>query len=195
MAKLIPDNIQFFASGLQFREWLESHCGSEKEIWVGFYKRETGKPSLTWSESVDEALCFGWIDGIRKSVDSVSYTIRFTPRNPKSIWSAVNIAKIETLTKQGLMKPQGIKIFEARKEKNAERYSFEQKIIEFTEPYLSYFKENKKAWDTFQSMAPSYKRTATWWVMSARQEGTRKKRLEILILDSEKNLKVPPLRR
>lgn len=195
MASLTPNNIQFFSSPEKFREWLDVNSTTCKEVWVGFYKTNTGKPSLTWSQSVDQALCYGWIDGIRKSLGDESYCIRFTPRNPKSIWSTVNIKKIEELTRLGLMKPAGTLLFEQRKEKNSGIYSFEQEAIEFTGEYLELFRKNEKAWNFFSSSANSYKKAATGWVLSAKQESTRKKRLETLISDSENNLRLAMMRR
>lgn len=195
MPGLTPFDIQFFESPEQFRSWLQANNEIKKEVWVGFYKRETGKPSLTWSESVDQALCFGWIDGIRKSIDAASYTIRFTPRNPKSIWSAVNIKKVEELKKLGLMKPAGIRLFDARSADNSEIYSFEQGKINLPDPYLHLFKANEKAWKNFEAMPPSYKKPAIWWVISAKQEATRLKRLETLIKDSENGLRIAQMRR
>lgn len=195
MAQLSPSNIQFFESPEEFRKWLEINSETVKEVWVGFYKRETGKPSLTWSESVDQALCFGWIDGIRKSLGATSYVIRFTPRNPKSVWSAVNIKKVEELKKQGLMKPAGIKLFEIRSLERSEIYSFEQGNITLPEPYLGTFKKNEIAWKNFEAMPPSYRKPAIWWVLSAKQETTKLKRLQTLIQDSENNLRIGPMRR
>ena len=140
---------------------------------------------MTWSESVDQALCFGWIDGIRKSIDEESYQIRFTPRKPTSIWSAVNIKKIEELIKKGLMFPAGIAAFENRKEYKSRIYTYENKPTEFPENFLEQFKSNKKAWEYFENLAPSYKKTSMFWVMSAKQEATQIKRLQQLIADSE----------
>lgn len=192
---LLPTNIQFFESQEKFREWLEKNHASEKEVWVGFHKVDTKKPTLTWSQSVDQALCFGWIDGIRKSLDANSYTIRFTPRNPKSVWSNININKVEELTKKGLMHPVGLELFRARKEENSGIYSFEQASTEFTEVYLAKFQENKKAWANFTSMPPSYRKAVIWWVISAKQEETRQKRLEILIGDSERGERISQFKR
>ena len=179
----------------QFRKWMEKHHDKVSELWVGFYKKNSGKDSITWPQAVDEALCFGWIDGIRKSIDSVSYMIRFTPRKSTSIWSAVNIKRAKELMELGLMHPAGIAIFKNRDERKANRYSFEQKSVKLDENYEKKFRENKKAWDHFQSMAPSYRKTASWWVMSAKQEETRLRRLNILIKDSQLSQKIGPLRR
>lgn len=195
MAQLIPNNIQYFESELHFREWLDKNWNTCTEVWVGFYKKGIDKPTLTWSQSVDQALCYGWIDGIRKSVDAESYVIRFTPRNPKSVWSDINIKKVAELTAKGLMKPAGLKLFEVRTDNNSRLYSFEQKTIEFSGELLEKFKQNAKAWKFFKSMPPSYQKAATWWVISAKQEKTQQKRLETLINDSEAGLKIAALRR
>ena len=168
---------KFFRTPEQFREWLEKNHGSKDELWVGFYKKGSGKPSITWPESVDQALCFGWIDGIRKSIDENSYVIRFTPRRPGSIWSAVNINKVKELEEKGLVTPAGRAAFEKRDAKKSEIYSFEQKNVSLGDTYEKVFKKNKKAWISFQAMPPSYRKAATWWVISAKQEATREKRL------------------
>lgn len=188
---------KFFKKPEDFRSWLDKNHAKETELLVGYYKKGTGKESITWPESVDEALCYGWIDGIRKSFDEDSYTIRFTPRKPTSIWSAVNIANIERLTKEGRMKPAGIAAHEKRKEHKTAIYSFEQsnKDLVLSKEYEAIFKKNKKAWDFFQNVAPSYTRQAVWWVISAKREETRQKRLNELIADSEAGLRVKHLRR
>ena len=175
----------FFAKQNDFRKWLEKNHKIEIELLVGFYKVGSGKPSMTWSQSVDEALCFGWIDGVRKSIDKDSYQIRFTPRKLTSIWSAVNIRKIETLTKQGLMQPAGLEIFENRKESESQIYSDENAEVKFPLEFEKQFKANKIAWEYFQSLALSYRKLSTYWVMSAKQEATKLKRLNELIADSQ----------
>ena len=139
---------------------------------------------MTWSQSVDEALCFGWIDGVRKSIDKDSYQIRFTRRKPAGIWSAINISKIEELTKQGLMQPAGLSSFEKRIESKSKIYSYEKDEVELTPAFKKQFKANKKAWDYFQSLAPSYRKVSTHWVMGAKHETTKIKRLNQLISDS-----------
>ena len=151
---------------------------------VGFYKVGSGKPSMTWSQSVDEALCFGWIDGVRKNIDKDSYQIRFTPRKSTSIWSAINIRKIEELTRQGLIQPAGLASFEQRKDSKSKIYSYEKGEEELAPNFKKQFKANKKAWDYFESLAPSYKKVSAHWVMSAKQETTQIKRLNQLISDS-----------
>ena len=176
---------KFFAKPSDFRKWLLKNHKKETELLVGFYKVDSGKPSMTWSESVDEALCFGWIDGVRTSIDNESYQIRFTPRKPASNWSVVNIQKVEKLTKQGLMHPAGLASFENRKENKPSIYSYEKKLVDFSPEIKKQFKTNKKAWDYFQSLAPSYRKPSINWVMSAKQETTKQKRLHQLIADSE----------
>ncbi len=175
----------FFAKQSDFRKWLEENHEIETEFLVGFYKVDSGKPSMTWLQSVDEALCFGWIDGVRKSIDFESYQIRFTQRKITSIWSAVNIQKIEDLKKQGLMQPAGLASFKNRKENKSKIYSYENEEVKLTPEFESQFKNNKKAWDYFQSLALSYKKASISWVMGAKQEVTQLKRLIELITDSE----------
>lgn len=181
----------YFRSPDAFRAWLERHHATQKEILVGFYRVGTRKPSMTWSESVDQALCFGWIDGVRRSVDDERYTIRFTPRKPKSNWSRINMAKVETLRKAGMMAPAGEKAFAAREEERSGVYSFEQeRPMELSPAYQQRFRANRKAWNWFQSQAPYYRRTIAFWVMSAKREETREKRLATLIADSSRGRRV-----
>lgn len=179
-------NITFFKTQTDFRKWLEKNGTSAVEIWVGFYKKDSGKATVTYKEAVDEALCFGWIDGIRKSIDEISYTNRFTPRKKKSTWSAVNIKRVGELKKLKRMKPPGLKVFEERDGKRANLYSFEQrKDPALPAGFIKQFKANKKAWNYFSSQAPWFQRTSIWWVISAKQDETKVKRLGILINDSE----------
>jgi uncharacterized protein YdeI (YjbR/CyaY-like superfamily) len=185
----------FFKSALEFRQWLAKHHLTEKECYVGFYKVKTRQLTLSWSDSVDQALCYGWIDGIRKSIDEDSYQIRFTPRKANSIWSAVNLKKVDQLKAQGLMEKEGLAIYEKRKEAQSNLYSFEQKTIDLPAGYVAIFQKNKKAWTWFETTAPSYKKASIWWVISAKQEATRLKRLDILINCSEQALKIPVGRR
>ena len=184
---------KFFATPAAWRNWLEKHNGQRRELLVGFYKKGSGKPSITWPESVDAALCFGWIDGIRRSVDEISYSIRFTPRNPKSNWSAINIKRVAELTGQGLMRPAGVKAFEARTEERSGVYSFEQRNAKFDAAQESRFRANAGAWKFFESQPPGYRRLTTWWVISAKREETRAKRLGILIEDSGQGRRIGPL--
>jgi uncharacterized protein YdeI (YjbR/CyaY-like superfamily) len=176
----------YFQNQNEFRKWLEKNHYKEKEIIVGYYKVGTGKPSLTWSQSVDQAICFGWIDGIRRSVDSERYSIRFTPRKPTSNWSNVNIKKVEELKKLGLMKKPGLDVFNNRRDSKSGIYSFENEIPKLDDNFEQIFKANKKAWDFFVKQAPSYQKTRLHWVMSAKQETTNMTRLNKLIQASEK---------
>ena len=185
----------FFKTPIEFRKWLEKNHAAAQELWVGFYKKASGKPSLTWPESVDEALCFGWIDGIRKGLDEVSYTIRFTPRRSRSVWSSVNIKRIEELKRQGRMRPAGLRAYEARIENKSEIYSYEQRSADLDEPYARQFKRNKEAWKFFQAQPASYRKAANWWVLSAKKEETRLKRLEKLMEDSAQGLRLPQFTR
>lgn len=174
----------FFPTQAQFRAWLAENHTQETELLVGYYKVGSGKPGMTWSQSVDEALCFGWIDGVRRSIDADSYCIRFTPRKPKSIWSAVNIAKIEVLTHQELMHPAGLAAFEKRQENKSKIYAYEQKNVSLSDEFETVFKADEKAWINFRAMAPSYQKTAINWVVSAKQKETRLKRLQELMGNS-----------
>jgi uncharacterized protein YdeI (YjbR/CyaY-like superfamily) len=188
--------ITFFTSASEFRTWLEEHHGTTQELWVGFYKKSSGKPSMTWPEAVDQALCFGWIDGQRQAIDDLSYTIRFTPRKPRSIWSAVNVRRAQELARLGLMQPSGLKAFEERDQKKSGVYSYEQRKSSKLDPaYEQQLQANTKAWEFFQSQPPSYQQPAIWWVMSAKQEETRERRLAKLIEDSEHGRTIPPLTR
>lgn len=171
----------FFPTPADFRRWLEAHHATETELLVGFYKVSSGQPSITWPESVDQALCFGWIDGLRKRIDDESYTIRFTPRKPTSTWSAVNIKRVQELTQLGLMTPAGLKAFEARQENRSGIYSYEQRTAELPPEYAKVLKANRAAWTFFQAQPASYRKAAMWWIVSAKQEVTRCKRLEQLI--------------
>ena len=178
----------FFATPAEFRAWLDEHHATETELLVGFYKKGSGKPSITWPESVDEALCHGWIDGVRRSLGDEAYTIRFTPRKKRSVWSNVNIRRAGELIAEGRMRPAGLAAFEARTGERSGVYSFEQKDQEkvvFSEAQARQFQADAKAWDFFQAQPPWYRRTATWWVISAKKEETRQRRLATLIADSE----------
>jgi uncharacterized protein YdeI (YjbR/CyaY-like superfamily) len=180
----------FFKKQSDLRKWFEKNADTATSLSVGFYKVSTGKPSITWSQSVDEALCFGWIDSIRNSIDEESYSIRFTPRKPNSIWSAVNIKKVEELKKLGLMKSKGLELFNMMNKEKLKTYSFERSIVELSKEFEKKFKANKKAWKFFQSMPPSYRKPVINWVMTAKQEETRLRRLATLIKDSEEGRKI-----
>jgi uncharacterized protein YdeI (YjbR/CyaY-like superfamily) len=183
--------IKFFKSSSHFRTWLKANHGTALELWVGFYKKASGQPSITWPESVDQALCFGWIDGVRKSIDDVSYKIRFSPRKPKSIWSVVNIKRANELADQGLMAPAGKKAFELRVENRSGIYSYEQRSDDLPDPYATKLKSNKTAWDFFQAQPPSYRKTVCWWIMSAKKEETSFRRLDRLIKFSAQGQRLP----
>jgi uncharacterized protein YdeI (YjbR/CyaY-like superfamily) len=175
----------FFADQYEFRKWLEKNHKKEQELIAGYYKRETGKPSMTWSESVDQALCFGWIDGIRRKIDEESYCIRFTPRRPGSNWSKLNISKVEEMKKAGLMTQAGLELYNNRKETSGERYSYENLPSELPPELEKTFRKNKKAWDFFEKQAPSYRKVRIYWIMSSKQEQTRLNRFNKLIEASE----------
>lgn len=186
-------DVFFFDSQEEFSEWLEAYHLKANELWLGFFKKSTGKANLTWSASVDVALCFGWIDGIRKTIDKERYKIRFTPRKLNSVWSAVNIKKVEILIQLGKMKPEGMYAFNNRAD--TQGYSSEQRNVPLAREYEEQIKANKAAWIFFTNLAPSYKRDAIWWVMSAKKEQTQLKRLGILIASSEQGLVIPTLRK
>lgn len=186
------DDVMFFSTQQEFSDWLEEHPNAG-ELWVGYFKKSTGRASLTWSQSVDVALCFGWIDGIRKTIDGQSYKIRFTPRKITSVWSAVNVKKVKTLIPLGKMKPAGMHVFNSRAD--AQGYSSEQRNVPLSREYEERIKANQPAWQFLINLASSYKRDSIWWVMSAKKEETRLKRLGILIASSEAGLKIPTLRK
>ncbi len=176
----------FFVTPQKFRAWLEKNHGRISELWVGFHRKATGRPSMTWPESVDEALCVGWIDGLRKTVDESSYMIRFTPRKKTSNWSLVNLGRVAVLTREGRMRPEGLKAFAERMEAKSGIYAYEQRKDAALDPASEgQFQKNAKAWKFFAAQAPSYRKVAAWWVISAKQEATRRKRLQRLIEDSE----------
>jgi uncharacterized protein YdeI (YjbR/CyaY-like superfamily) len=176
---------RFFATPKHFRAWLAKNHNRLDELWVGYYRRDTGRPSITWPESVDEALCYGWIDGIRKKVDAVSYKIRFTPRRAKSIWSAVNIGRVAVLTHEGRMLAPGAAAFGRRDETNSRRYSFENRATaKLSRADEREFRRDPAAWKFFQSQPPGYRRLAAWFVISAKRTETRRARLDRLIATS-----------
>ena len=177
---------KFFRTATDFGTWLEKNHATATELWVGFYTKNSGKPSITWPESVDQALCFGWIDGIRKRVDEISYQIRFTPRRRGSIWSAINIKRAEELVRQKQMRSSGLKAFAARIENKSGIYSYEQRSTELQQPYAKLLKKNKAAWNFFGTQSPSYRKMVGWWIISAKKEETRMARLTKLISESAK---------
>ncbi|HEY5767923.1 MAG TPA: YdeI/OmpD-associated family protein [Candidatus Udaeobacter sp.] len=177
---------KFFRTPADFVIWLEKNHATATELWVGFYTKDSGKPSITWLESVDQALCFGWIDGLRKRVDEISYQIRFTPRRRGTIWSTTNIKRAKELTRQKQMQATGLKAFAARIENKSGIYSYEQRSSELNQPYANLLKKNKAAWSFFEKQPPSYRKMIGWWIISAKKEETRMARLAKLISESAK---------
>jgi uncharacterized protein YdeI (YjbR/CyaY-like superfamily) len=177
-------DLHYFKTSSEFRKWLDKNHSTAGELWVGFYKINTNIKSISYKEAVDQALCFGWIDGIKKKVDELSYIHRFTPRKSKSKWSQTNIRRVGELSKLGLMHPSGIKTFNQRDKEKIKKYSYERKIQSLDKSYEKLFKANENAWNYFQSQAPSYQKVAILWVMTAKKEETRLRRLNTLIEDS-----------
>jgi uncharacterized protein YdeI (YjbR/CyaY-like superfamily) len=186
MAKsMTPKKPRFFATLTDWRAWLAANHDKADELWVGFHKKSTGKPSITWPESVDGALAFGWIDGKRMSLGEESYTIRFTPRKAESIWSAINIARVAELTKQGLMHARGLAAFEKRSDKKSGIYAYEQRgQAKFSDEFAKRLAANAEARAFFEAQPPWYRQNATYWVMTAKQEATRERRFAMLLEDS-----------
>jgi uncharacterized protein YdeI (YjbR/CyaY-like superfamily) len=181
---------RFFETQADLRRWLDKNHGGVAELWIGFWKAGSGKTGLTYEEAVEEALCFGWIDGLVKRFDERAYMQRFTPRRPKSIWSAINIAKIEALKKAGRMAAPGLAAYEARDPKRANLYSFENRDVALGAPFEKHFRAKAKAWKFFEAQPPGYKRLAAFWVMSAKKEETRERRFRRLLEDSARGLRV-----
>jgi uncharacterized protein YdeI (YjbR/CyaY-like superfamily) len=173
--------LTFFPTPAAFRKWLAKNHATATELQVGYYKKETGKPSITWPESIDQALCFGWIDGIRRKVDDAVYTVRFTPRKRGSLWSPVNIGRAKALIAAGQMRPPGLAEFENRAEYKSGAYSYDQRSVDLPDPYARLLKKNKAAWAYFQAQSPSYRKQVFWYVVSAKTEATRLKRLQAVI--------------
>jgi uncharacterized protein YdeI (YjbR/CyaY-like superfamily) len=191
---------RFFATPDEFRAWLEEHHSTASAVLVGFHKKGTGRPSMTWTESVREALCFGWIDGIRRSLGDESYTIRFTPRKARSNWSSLNVRHVEELIREGRMTPAGLAAYEARTPERTGVYAFEQRhSARLGREQEERFRADAKAWEFFQTQPPSYRQTAIYWVLSAKREETRERRLAQLIEDSAAGRRIaqltPPARR
>ena len=186
----------FFADPAAWRRWLEKNHATATELLVGFFKKGSERPSITWPEAVDGALCFGWIDGVRRRIDDESYSIRFTPRRARSIWSAVNVRRVAALAEAGLMTPAGLGAFEGRSAARTAVYAFEQRNAAVLAPAdEKRLRTNLKAWKFFQSRPPWYQRTVTWWIVSAKQETTRQRRLTTLITDSAAGRTVKQLTR
>jgi uncharacterized protein YdeI (YjbR/CyaY-like superfamily) len=188
-------NPHYFTSAAKFHQWLEKHHATAAELWAGFYKKSSGKASINYQEALDEALCFGWIDGIRKTVDEERYTIRFTPRKPTSNWSNVNIKRVKELIAEGRMTSAGLAAFEARKAEKSGVYTYENRPRQLSAEYEKQFRANKQAWEYFQSQAPYYQRTACGWVMTAKKEETRRRRLAVLIEDSAQGRRIAAMGR
>lgn len=186
---------RFFASPAVLRRWLETNHATARELVVGLYKKHSGRPSITWPELVDQVLCFGWIDGIRKTIDADRYTIRVTPRRRDSIWSKVNVGRVAELTRLGLMKHAGVKAFEARTAKRTGTYAFESRPKKLAPTYEKPFKAQPGAWAFFLAQPPGYQRLMAFWVMDAKKEETRLKRLAQLIKDSAAERRLGLLRR
>jgi uncharacterized protein YdeI (YjbR/CyaY-like superfamily) len=189
---------RFFKSQKEWRAWLEKNHATSTAIIVGYHKGAGAKGGFTHKQAIDEALCFGWIDSVAKGGDT-TWSIRFTPRKAKSIWSAINLKRIEELKAAGLVHPAGLAAYENRDPKLQKRYSFENRDVKLAPAYAKAFKADKAAWKNFESMAPSYRHPAVWWVMNAKQEETRQRRLATLIADSAAGRKVkhltPPKRK
>jgi len=192
----MPPKPLFFATPAAWRRWLTAHHKTRDELWVGFFRKGSGRPSITWPESVDEALCYGWIDGLRKGIDADRYMIRFTPRRAGSIWSAINVRRAKALTALGRMRAAGARAFRARTSARIGIYSFEQrKDPKLPAAYTRLFKSDPDAWRFFKEQPPGYQRIATWWIISAKQEDTRRRRLSILIHDSSQGRRIALLTR
>jgi uncharacterized protein YdeI (YjbR/CyaY-like superfamily) len=185
--------VRFFETAADLRAWLAANHETADELWVGLHRKSSGRPSITWPEVVDEALCYGWIDGIRRGIDDKSYTNRITPRRKGSNWSAVNIRRVEELEAAGRMTDAGRRAFALRDEAKSRVYSYERETAAFDDDAEATFRANKTAWSWFQDAAPYYRKAATYWVMSAKRQDTRERRLAILIDDSAKGRTVPPL--
>ena len=185
-----PSDVTYFRTPGDLRRWFRANHAKALELWVGFHKRDSGKPSITWPESVDEALCVGWIDGIRKSLGPESYTIRFTPRRKGSIWSAVNIARVKVLTEEKRMRPTGLTAHAARLENKSGIYAYEQRRDRLEEPYAGILKKNRTASEFFEAQPPGYRKLMGWWIVSAKKEETRMDRLNKLIEASAKGKRI-----
>jgi uncharacterized protein YdeI (YjbR/CyaY-like superfamily) len=179
-----PHDVRFFASPAELRDWFDANHATAAELWLGYHKKATGKPSVVWTEAVDEALCVGWIDGILQRVDETAHVQRFTPRRKGSNWSAINVAKVAALTAQGRMRPMGLAAFEARSEAKTGVYSYERPDGAFSADETARFRADAAAWADWERRSPSYRKTVTHWVTSAKQASTRERRLATLIEDS-----------
>ena len=185
----------FFAGLVPFRRWLKANGARAAELVVGFYKLDSGRPSITYPDARDEALCWGWIDGIRRNLDAVSYSIRFTPRKPRSLWSRINVARVEALTKEGRMQPAGLALYAAREEARTGVYAFEQREAARLGPAEEKaLRRNRAAWEFWSAQPPYYRKVASWWVISAKKDETRARRLALLIEHSSQGERLPQYR-
>lgn len=186
----------FFETPAQFRKWLDKNHRACAEQWIGFHRKNSGRPSITWPQSVDEALCFGWIDGLRKGIDASSYKIRFTPRRPTSTWSAINTRRMNELIRNGRVRDAGLEAFRRRTAKKTATYSYENRgSAALSDAATTEFRRQRAAWRWFTNQPPSYRQTATWWIVSAKRPETQAKRLKILIADSADGRRIAPLRK
>jgi uncharacterized protein YdeI (YjbR/CyaY-like superfamily) len=185
----------FFERPEDYRRWLAQHHDSESELWVGYYKKATGKPSITWPESVDEALCYGWIDGVRRSIDEAAYKIRFTPRRPGSLWSRLNLERAAALIEEGRMAPAGLAAYEARDPEKQAASASDLDEVGLSAEQEKEFRKLPAAWAFWTAQPAGYRKLATWWVVSAKREETRARRLATLIEDSANGLRIKELRR
>jgi uncharacterized protein YdeI (YjbR/CyaY-like superfamily) len=183
-----------FENPARFRAWLDEHHDQETELWVGYYRKGVPKTSMTYPEAVEEALCFGWIDGVGRRIDHEVSANRFTPRTKRSTWSAVNVARIGELIVAGRVHPAGLRAFEARTADNTGIYSYENRPADLPNTYLAQLHVNAAAWSWWQAQTPGYRRAATWWVVSAKQETTRDRRLATLIDDCAAGQMIKPMR-
>jgi uncharacterized protein YdeI (YjbR/CyaY-like superfamily) len=191
---LEPDDVIFFETPAELRAWFDANHETAGDLWLGYHRKATGRPTISWSEAVDEALCVGWIDSIRKRLDDTTSAQRFTPRRKGSTWSAINVAKVAALRAEGRMRPAGLAAFEARTADNTAIYSYEREVAAFSEAELSRFRAVPAAWADWEARPPSYRRAVTHWVTSAKTPETRERRLESLIADSAAGEKVRPMR-
>ena len=194
MAKLVPHDVRYFSSTAELRDWFDANHATADELWLGYWKKGTGRPSVTWTQAVDEALCVGWIDGVLQRIDDERHAQRFTPRRKGSNWSAINVAKVERLTAEGRMRPAGLRAFEARTAERTAVYTYEREIEPLTDEELARFRANEAAWGYWERRAASYRRAATAWVTGAKQATTRERRLATLIDDSSAGRLIKPLR-
>jgi uncharacterized protein YdeI (YjbR/CyaY-like superfamily) len=194
MVKLVPHDVRFFATPEELRDWFDANHGTAEDLWLGSYRKATGRQGVDWSQSVDEALCVGWIDSVRIGLDELSYAQRFTPRRKRSIWSAVNVAKIAQLTAEGRMRPAGLVAFEARSPERTAIYSHERPHASFSDDEEERFRANAAAWADWEKRPPSYRKAVLGWLTGAKQQATRERRFDALIVDSAAGRIIKPMR-